>query len=138
MAFVFYLKKPVHTPKSQRFSSRVFFQRIYSFRFYIQTYDPFIYFKLEFSLLKLMYQARSSGTFLKIFKFVYFQLEDNCFTILCWFLPHINMNQPQVYICPLPLESPPHLPLHPTPLGHHRVLGCGPYAIQQLPTSYLF
>ena len=26
---------------------------------------------------------------------------DNCFTILCWFLPYINMNQPQVYVCPL-------------------------------------
>ena len=30
--------------------------------------------------------------------------------MLCWSLPYINMNQPQVYICPLPLEpsSPPH------------------------------
>ena len=28
------------------------------------------------------------------FTFVYFELKDNCFTILCWFLPHINMNQP--------------------------------------------
>ena len=26
---------------------------------------------------------------------------DNYFTILCWFLPYINMNQPQVYVCPL-------------------------------------
>ena len=31
---------------------------------------------------------------LLIFKFMYFQLEDNCLTILCWFLPYINMNQP--------------------------------------------
>ena len=23
--------------------------------------------------------------------------------MLCWFLPHINMNQPQIYICSLPL-----------------------------------
>ena len=30
--------------------------------------------------------------------------ELNCFTILWWFLPFINMNQPLVYICPLPLE----------------------------------
>ena len=27
-------------------------------------------------------------------KFIYFKLEDNCFTILYWFLPYINMNQP--------------------------------------------
>ena len=24
---------------------------------------------------------------------------DNGFTILCWFLPYNNMNQPEVYIC---------------------------------------
>ena len=29
-------------------------------------------------------------------------MKDNCFTILCWFLPYINRNQPQVYICPFP------------------------------------
>ena len=27
----------------------------------------------------------------------FFKLEDNCFTILCWFLPYNSMNQPQVY-----------------------------------------
>ena len=44
--------------------------------------------------------------------FLFFQLEDNCFTILHWFLPYINRNQPSVYICPLPLEPPSHLPQH--------------------------
>ena len=29
-----------------------------------------------------------------LFKSIYYYVEDNCFTILCWFLPHINMNQP--------------------------------------------
>ena len=24
----------------------------------------------------------------------FFYLKDNCFTVLCWFLPNINMNQP--------------------------------------------
>ena len=38
-------------------------------------------------------------------KFI-FNWRMNCFTILCWFLPCINMNQPQVYVCPLPLETP--------------------------------
>ena len=50
-------------------------------------------------------------------------MEDNCFTILCWFLPYINMNQSQIYIYPLPFEPPSHLPPHPTPLGCHRALG---------------
>ena len=27
-------------------------------------------------------------------KCIYFELEDNCFTVLCYFLPYINMNQP--------------------------------------------
>ena len=36
--------------------------------------------------------------------------EDNCFTVLCWPLPYINMNQPQVYTCPLPPAPPSNLP----------------------------
>ena len=36
--------------------------------------------------------------------FTFLKLEDNCFTTLCWFLP-INMNEPQVYRCPLPPTS---------------------------------
>ena len=51
---------------------------------------------------------------------------SSLFTILCWFLLYINMNQPEVYIpgseSPLPLELPSHLPPHPTPLGCHRAL----------------
>ena len=35
-------------------------------------------------------------------------MKDNYFAILCWFLPYINMNQPEVYLCPLPLELPSH------------------------------
>ena len=46
-------------------------------------------------------------------------MEDNWFTILCWFLPYINMNQPQVYMCPLPPEPPSRLLPHHTPLGCH-------------------
>ena len=42
-----------------------------------------------------------------------FSLEDNCFTVLYWSLPYINMNQPKVYICPLPLEPPSHSTPHP-------------------------
>jgi len=57
-----------------------------------------------------------------LFAFI-FLLEDNCFTTLCWPLPYINMNQPQVHMCLLPLEPPSHLPPHPTPLGCHRTLG---------------
>ena len=35
-------------------------------------------------------------------------IEDNCSTILCWPLPHIHSNPPQVYICPVPTESLSH------------------------------
>ena len=30
---------------------------------------------------------------------------------VCWFLLYINMNQSQIYICPLPLEPFSHLPI---------------------------
>ena len=35
--------------------------------------------------------------------------------ILYWFLPYINMDQSQVYICPFPLEPPSLFPSPPTP-----------------------
>ena len=47
-------------------------------------------------------------------------MEGNCFTILCWFLPYINMNRPWAYFCPPLLETPSHLLAHPIPLGYHR------------------
>ena len=54
-------------------------------------------------------------------------LENSCSTILCLPLPHINMNQPQVYICPLPPKHPSsHLPPHPTLLACHRAPGWAP------------
>ena len=53
--------------------------------------------------------------------FIFLSLkDDNCFTILCWLLPYINLNQPQVHICPLSSEPSSHLPPHPTRLGYHR------------------
>ena len=57
------------------------------------------------------------------FFFNLFLLEDNYFIILCWFLPYINMNQPLIYVCPLPVEPLSHFWLHPTPLGCHKALG---------------
>ena len=71
------------------------------------------------------------------FKFI-FWLKDNCFTELCWFLPDVTMNQPSVYLCPLPLETPSHLPSCPTPLGYCRALVWVPWVIQQSPIDYLF
>ena len=39
--------------------------------------------------------------------FGFFSLKDKYFTELCWFLPNINIGiQPQVYICPFPLQPP--------------------------------
>ena len=43
-------------------------------------------------------------------------MEANYFTILWWFLPYIDMNQPWVYMCP-PVLNPSHLPAHPILLG---------------------
>ena len=43
------------------------------------------------------------------FYFLPFLSEDNCFTILYWFLPYVDMNQPQMYIRPLPPEPRSHL-----------------------------
>ena len=37
-------------------------------------------------------------------------LEDNCSIILCWPLPYINVNQPQVYISPVAPKYPSHFP----------------------------
>ena len=55
-----------------------------------------------------------------------FLLEDNFFSILCWLLPCNKMNKSQIQICPLPPETPPDFPPHPTPLGCHRALGWAP------------
>ena len=70
--------------------------------------------------------------------FFFFQLEDNCFTILCWLLPCINTNQPQVRTYLLLPGCPPNLSPHPTPPGGHRALGWTPLDTQQIPTGYLF
>ena len=53
--------------------------------------------------------------FQKMEIFKNFFLKDNCFTE--FFLSNLNINQPQVYIYPLPSETPSHLSPHPTPLG---------------------
>ena len=35
----------------------------------------------------------SQSSNIMVFFFFLILLEDNCFTILCWLLPYINMNQ---------------------------------------------
>ena len=52
-------------------------------------------------------------SFFFFFDNFFFPLEANYFTILWWFLPHIDMNQPWMYMCsppwpPLPPPSPSH------------------------------
>ena len=61
-----------------------------------------------------------------------FLLQGVCFTILCWFLPYINMRQPQVYIHPLPLGPPCQLPPHPALLRCHGALGWAPCVTQPI------
>ena len=43
---------------------------------------------------------------------IYFNWSMN--TILWWVLPYISVNRPQAYVCPIPPESPAHLPPQPT------------------------
>ena len=54
--------------------------------------------------------ATHSSILFSFFKLIYlFWLETNYFTILWWFLPYIDMHQPQVYMCPpswTPLSPP--------------------------------
>ena len=61
-----------------------------------------------------------------------------CFTKFCCFLSNLIMNQPQVYIYPLPFEPPSHLPPCPTPLGWYRAPVRVSWDIRQLPIGCLF
>ena len=47
------------------------------------------------------------------FLIYFYQLEPNYFTILQWFLPYTDMNQPWIYMC-----SPSQYPLPPPSLSH--------------------
>ena len=59
------------------------------------------------------YRGKGNGNQLQYFFFFNFELEDNCFTILCWFLPYINtISHRYTYV--------PSLLHRLTPLGCHR------------------
>ena len=64
-------------------------------------------------------------------------MEDNCFTVLCWFLPNVHMNQQWLYVCPSLVNLPPHS--HSSPLlcvvTEHRIWA--PWVIQQIFSGYL-
>ena len=77
----------------------------------------------------------SSLPFLKLnLLFNWRKIALQCCTGFCHTTTRINHSY--TYITSLLSLSP--LPPHPTPLGHHRVPGWAPCAIQQLLTSYLF
>ena len=80
-------------------------------------------------LYGLIWSPQYSKKFFFSFSQFILLIEDNCFTILCWFLLFFNMNHTQVYICSLPLDPPSYLPLHPT------LLGCYEHWFE-LPESY--
>ena len=58
--------------------------------------------------------------FVFIFIYSFKKLENNCSTMLYQFLLYNNVNQPYIYIYPLPVEPPSP---HSTPLGHHGASG---------------
>ena len=64
-------------------------------------------------------------------------MENNCFTVLCWFLPYINLNQSQVYICPFLLEPPSHLTAIPPPTLSQST-GLWAFVKQQILNCYPF
>ena len=76
--------------------------------------------------------------FFPLKKVSFFKLENSCFSMLCWFLAHNLLNQPYIYIQPLPLEPSSHFLPHLTPLGYHRAPIWATCVIQQLLTSFLF
>ena len=64
--------------------------------------------------------SSKSSNILFIYFFIYFyQLEANYFTILWWFLPYIDMNQPWIYMySPSQSPIPPPSPSHPSGSSH--------------------
>ena len=75
-------------------------------------------------------QFKAYSIFLLLFSSVFLKL--NVFTIdwrmitlqycVCFSRTSIRMNH-RYSLCPLPLETPSHLPPHPTPLSYYRALG---------------
>lgn len=63
-------------------------------------------------------------------------LEYNCFTIFCYFFLHREVNQPFVYIYPLPLRPPS--PPPPFLQVIRELRAQIPVNLGQVPTSYLF
>ena len=87
-----------------------------------------------------IFDARRAPIVMNLFSF---SLEDNCFTMLCSFLPH-NMSQSlSVCVCVCVCVCIPSLlSLPPTPRSQpsrsSRSTGFSSLCIQQLPTSYVF
>ena len=47
---------------------------------------------------------------LRYLKFIYFKLQDNCFAVLCWFLPNINIALPFFPMWSVECLPPPFFP----------------------------
>ena len=86
------------------------------------SHDKFIFSTYMYLILRFFYMVIDHNIYLKIFKnkFIYFHLEDNYFTILCYFCHTSTWISHRYTYVPLPLEFTSHLPPHPTPLGCHR------------------
>ena len=87
--------------------------------------------------LGVVRQRGRRGLVAKEGSYAFVLLEYDCF-IMFVFVLYNEVNQLYVYIYPLPLEPPSHLPPASHPLGYHRALSWASCAVQQLPISYLF
>ena len=73
---------------------------------------------LLWKILAQEFFLRAQSWSCSFFFFLHFKLEDNYFIILRWFLPYINMNQPQISMSPPSQTSlPPPSPSHPSRLS---------------------
>ena len=88
--------------------------RVWSVNWYLMT--DFLHYIVHFCLIVKI---------IKLLKIIYFNWRIITLQYCNGFLPYINMNQPQVYICPPILNPTSHLPPHPVPLGCPRALALG-------------
>ena len=96
-------------------ASSNFFKQLHHFTFLLAMYESS---SLSTSSPSHTYLFIIVNLFLKTLVYFNWRL----ITVLWWCLLYVDMNQPQVHMCPLHPEHPCHFPSHPIPLGCSRAL----------------